>query len=87
VVLDLHREALVGGIERRPLGHGPGLENAVMLEAEVVVQPPGSVLLDDEAWVRGLGDALFPARLARLAEISLGPILGQFRLRHERRRL
>ena len=39
MILGRHREALVGRIERRPLGHGPGLEHAVALEAEVVVQP------------------------------------------------
>ena len=38
VVLDLHGEALLGRVEARPLGHGPALEHAVELEAEVVVQ-------------------------------------------------
>ena len=30
-------------------GHGPTLENAVLLQAEIVAQPAGSVLLDDKA--------------------------------------
>ena len=52
VVLDLHREALVRRVEARPLGHGPALQDAVELQAEVVVQAAGGVLLDDEATSR-----------------------------------
>ena len=48
VILGLHGEALVGRIERRALGNGPRLEHAIALEAEVVMQPPRRVLLDDE---------------------------------------
>ncbi len=36
------------GIEGRPFGHGPGQEDAVEFESEVVVQPARGVLLDDE---------------------------------------
>ena len=39
MVLDLHGEPLFVTIERRTLGHGPGLEDAVAFEPEVVVQP------------------------------------------------
>ena len=53
VVLDLDRQPLVGGVERRALGHRPGLEHAVVLEAEIVVQAGGGMLLDDEARVFG----------------------------------
>ncbi len=48
VVLDVDGEMLVVRIEARALRHGPALERAVELEPDVVVQPPGRVLLDDE---------------------------------------
>lgn len=32
------------------LGHGPGLQNAINVEADIVVQGGGGVLLDDEVW-------------------------------------
>ena len=48
VILGLHGEALFARIERRAPGNRPGLENAFAFEAEVVVQLPGGVLLDDE---------------------------------------
>ena len=48
VVLDLHGQALGGGIQRRPLGHGPGAHDAVDLQAQVVVVGGRLVLLDDE---------------------------------------
>ena len=38
MVLDLHREPLVVRIERRPARDGPRLEDAVELQAQVVVQ-------------------------------------------------
>src|SRR6266513_1816116 len=63
VVLGHDREALVRGVERRASGNGPGLEHAVALQPEVVVQLARRVLLDHEkeqslAWSgrgRGLG--------------------------------
>ena len=48
VILDVDGEALVLGPDRGTLGHGPALQHAVHLEAEVEVQAPGGVLLDDE---------------------------------------
>ncbi len=48
VVLDVHRQPLVGRIRRRPLRHGPGLQHAVELEPKVVVSPARGVLLHDE---------------------------------------
>ncbi len=81
VVLDLDGEPLVGGVERRPLGHRPALEHAVVLEAEVVVEAPRGVLLDDEAPRRRrllarllTGTA---ARLRRLLEVALPVVLRQ----------
>ena len=48
MILDLHGEALFVTIERRALGNGPRLEDAVAFEPEVVVQTRGGMLLDDE---------------------------------------
>src|SRR5436305_704355 len=49
MIFDLHGQPLVGRIERRPLGNGPGFENAFHLESEVIVPASGFVLLDNEA--------------------------------------
>ena len=48
VILDVHRQPLDRRIERRALRHGPREQDAVVLEAEVVVQVAGEVLLDAE---------------------------------------
>ena len=48
VILDVHRQALGRGIERRPLRHRPRQQHAVVLQAEVVVQVAGEVLLHAE---------------------------------------
>ena len=57
VVLDVHREALVGGVRRRPLRHGPRLQHAVELEPEVVVSAARGVLLHDEPLAARRGGA------------------------------
>jgi hypothetical protein len=52
MILGAHREpdgVRVGG---QALGHGPGREHTVAFQADVPVQPPGVVLLDDEAVAR-----------------------------------
>ena len=64
VVLDPHRQALVGRIERGPFRHRPTPQHAVMLQPEIPVQPARVVLLHDEP--RGLaagsaGSASAPA--------------------------
>ena len=48
VVLHVHGQALFVTIEGRTLGHGPGQQHPIAFEPEVVVQPRGRVLLDDE---------------------------------------
>ncbi len=60
VVLDLHGQALVVRVERGAAGHRPGLEHAVEFEPQVVMQPGGVVLLDDEAQRVGGRDAASP---------------------------
>ena len=52
MVLGLHRQPLVGGIERRPLRHRPALQHPADLEPEIVVVGRRVVLVDDEAVAR-----------------------------------
>ena len=74
VVLDLDRKALVVRIERGPARHRPGLEDAVELEPEIVVQAPRVVPLDDEAQRRGGRHAPSSPPVRCLGEIPLGAI-------------
>ena len=72
MVLDLHREMLLSGLERNAFRHRPGGEGAVTLEAEVVMEPPGVVPLDDEGVLRGPRPrAGGRNRLRRRARVSL----------------
>src|SRR5581483_3714326 len=56
MVLGHHGEALVGGIERRSLGHRPRLQHAFHLQAKIVVQMRRLMLLHHEAPPLGLCD-------------------------------
>ena len=72
----MHGEAPGVRVERRPLGHRPAGEDAVDLEAQVVVEPAGPVPLDDEAvarfrWRVGAGG------LGGDGEVALGPVVGE----------
>ena len=65
MVLDVDGQALFLGLQRGPLGHRPALQHAVHLQTNVVMQAPGSVLLNDEQatvattpGAEGLGRAL-----------------------------
>src|SRR5437016_4558092 len=49
MVLDVHREALLVGVEARSLGHSPALQDSVEFEPEVPVEARRLMLLDDEA--------------------------------------
>ncbi len=75
VVLGLDSEALVGGVEARPARHRPRLQDAVVLEAEIVVEAPRVVLLDHERGRRLrlalCGGAFCRRWLARAGEIPL----------------
>ena len=77
VVLDVHGEMLLAGLERRALGNGPARERAVSLQAEVVVQPAGVVALDDED--RLLAALLRAEGLRRLLRVALALVLGELR--------
>ena len=57
VVFDLDGEALVRDDVAGALGDGPGLEDAVPAEAEVVVEVRGGVLLDAEGELRAVGSS------------------------------
>ena len=77
VVLDMHRQALVLRVVARPARHCPADEDAVQLEAEIVMEPRRRVLLDEIAIAAGLAGALRPARLGGLGEIALGAVGGK----------
>jgi hypothetical protein len=73
MVFDMDRHALVPGVEAGAFRHGPREHHAVELQAKVVVQARGRVLLDDERKRAGVGFAAF-GRLARHGEVALRPI-------------
>ena len=82
VILDLDRQPLVVGIERRPPGHRPGLEDAVELQPQIVMQPGRVVLLDHEPPLFGGRDLDVAGGLRGLAEIALLPVRAQALQRH-----
>src|SRR5690606_3172896 len=70
MVLDVDGEALLARHQAGALGDRPALQHAVHLQAQVVVQPPRRVLLDQVA-VAARRLLLPAARLRRLLEIAL----------------
>jgi hypothetical protein len=80
MILDLHREPPVVGIERWSLGDRPGLEHAVELKPEVVMQPPRVVLLDDEAPALGRNDPVVATGLGGLGEVPFSPVFRELAL-------
>src|SRR5262249_24102742 len=78
MILHLHGEALVGGVEARALGHRPALERAVELEPEIVMEMAGCVLLDHEGQIRRsapAGPRTLARGLRRGLEVPLAAIL------------
>ncbi len=71
VVLHVDREALHRRVEGGPLRHRPGEQHVAPLEAEVVVESPGGVLLDDEE-ARPAGAATH--RLRSRARVALAAV-------------
>src|SRR5437879_12460753 len=59
MILGPYSQPLDSGVERRPLGHGPGCQDSVHLQPEVVVQPGRIMLLDykDAVAARAAPDA------------------------------
>src|ERR1700760_1362808 len=71
MVLDFDREPLVMRVKRWSSRDGPGLEDAVELEAEIVVQPRRGVFLDHEAALLGGRDLDVTRRLRGFLEVTL----------------
>jgi hypothetical protein len=78
MVLDVDREVPLAGLERHALRHRPGEENAVPLEAKVVVEPARVVALDDEDR-RLLGALAAAERLRRLLPVALSLVISEAR--------
>src|SRR5438874_7064855 len=84
MILGLRGEALFARIERRSLGHGPGLEHAVAFQPQVVVHAARSVLLDDEEQRTLARRELRRRGLGRRVEAALGGVVGELVLGHGR---
>jgi hypothetical protein len=82
VVLDLHRKPLVVWVQRRAFCDGPGLENPIEFEAQIVVQVRGRMLLDDETKTLCGFDFYTAAWLFGLREVSLGAVFCEQFLDH-----
>ena len=72
MVLDVDGQVALALAQRDALGHGPALQGAAALDAEVVVQPAGVVALDDEDRLGAA--ALVRERLRRARRIALAAI-------------
>src|SRR5690606_26860889 len=81
VVLDVDGHPLYRRVETGPLGHGPALHRALYLQTEVVMEPPGPVLLHDIAGQGGCfaprGDVIPAIRFRCLREVAHLPVLRQ----------
>jgi hypothetical protein len=73
MILDLHSQAFISRIERRPFRHRPRFEHAIHLETEVVMQPRGAVSLYDKTMAFALGE--FGRRLGCIRKAPLALIL------------
>src|SRR3954447_20964597 len=68
MVFDLHREPLLARHQTRAPRRRPALHHAVEFEPQIVVQPGGSVFLDDE--LVALAPSLPATRLRRDVELA-----------------
>ncbi len=73
MILGANREPLFADDQARPACHRPALERTAELEPQIVVQPPGVVLLDDELPAVAL--AAFRLGFRRATEIALLPVV------------
>src|SRR4051812_10361694 len=71
VILDVHREALVRGVEARPLGDRPAQQDTVQLQPKVVVKVRRLVFLDDEDRLIGPTPTDDSGRLRCRLEVAL----------------
>ena len=74
MILDLDRQPLHRRVARRGLGHGPGLQHPLVLDAEVVVKAGGGVALDQIGQPTLAPRLGLARRLGRAAEVPLGPV-------------
>jgi hypothetical protein len=74
MIFHLHRQAFVSRIDRRPLGDGPRFEDAVQLQAKVIVQVARGMLLNDEPQMFSRQHLPRSARFLGFGEIALGSI-------------
>src|SRR5580692_5289299 len=77
MVFHLDGEALIGRIIGGAASDRPGLENAIELEPQVVMQAPRRVLLDDETQPFRRCDRGLAARLGGLREVALLAVSGE----------
>src|SRR5258708_33389557 len=82
MILDHHRQTLNLRIKGGTLGDGPGLEGAIDLEAEIIMEVRGVMTLDAKSqrilrWVRCCRLALARSGFRRLAEFPLLDIFFQ----------
>src|SRR5690606_26320573 len=80
VILDVYCQALVCRIQAGPLGHRPADQSAIQLQAKVVMQIAGGMLLDDETQ-GSIGRTAVPGGLPRwflgFLEVPLAVVLGK----------
>src|SRR3569832_2307336 len=77
VILDVHGETFIRGIEARPLRDGPALQGAVELEPEVVMQAARVVTLDEIGHALSGLRADLASRFRCDGEIALLPVFHQ----------
>jgi hypothetical protein len=76
MVLDVHGEVPLPGLERNPLGDCPGEQDAVALEPEIVVEAASVMALDDEDRP-SLPLPLSPEGLRCLASVALALVVAE----------
>jgi hypothetical protein len=82
MVLGLDGEPLLAGIEGRSARHRPRFQDAVALQAEIVMQPARRMLLDDEQQRPVAARAHRGRRLRGDGERALGRVFGEAAFRH-----
>jgi len=70
-------EVVAGRIARQAAGYRPRGQHAVALQAQVPVQAPGAVFLDDEARPALPAAPFFRRRLGRRAKVTLALVLAE----------
>src|SRR5690348_7465968 len=73
VIFDMDGKPLFARDEARTFRHGPALQDAIELEAEVVMKPAGGMLLD-YIGIATFSRTLLAGRLRCLGEIPLRPV-------------